>query len=137
MFLFVFAVVMYTRSFVRGLLFGVDRGKVKACGEESFRVVQFLGSQDFHGIFTRKTIKKNIYKVVWSHNSASFSSLSTLSAHTLRRRFNTLSVKREFREGEKEERFVYLLRTIRLITTYKNSVVGKECNPPPLPPRLG
>ena len=56
MFLFVFAVVMYTRSFVRGLLFGVDRGKVKACGEESFRVVQFLGSQDFHGIFTRKTI---------------------------------------------------------------------------------
>ena len=76
--------------------------------------------------------------VVWSHNSvASFSSLSTLSAHTLRRRFNTLSVKREFREGEKEERFVYLLRTIRILTTHKNSVVGKECNPPPLPPRLG
>ena len=99
--------------------------------------LRFLRSQDFHGIFTRKTIKKNIYKVVWSHNSASFSSLSTLSAHTLRRRFNTLSVKREFREGEKEERFVYLLRTIRILTTHKNSVVGKECNPPPLPPRLG
>jgi hypothetical protein len=61
---------------------------------------------------------------VWSHNSASFSSLSTLSAHTLRRRFNTLSVKREFREGEKEERFVYLLRTLRIITTHtKNRVV--------------
>ena len=47
-------------------------------------------------------------------DASSFSSLSTLpSAHTLRRRrrFNTLSVvkKREFRE--KEERFVYLLRT--------------------------
>jgi hypothetical protein len=86
--------------------------------------------------FSDNTNRREIYKVVWSHNSASFSSLSTLSAHTLRRRFNTLSVKREFREGEKEERFVYLLRTIRIITTYKNSVVGKECNPPPLP-RLG